>query len=207
MLRLLPGLTRTRFLTLLTVAALGSLAAAAPASALTFTLDTEFDAGLVGPHAAVTVTESAGGLDFEVSVAGGDLGPGADLHVLYFNLVGDPTNVTLTSSDAVTTPYTLLLDPPVAGGAGASFEYGVHFGNGAGPPGNGVLQTATFRISADQPLSIASLLELSETAQGIPAHVALHVQGTSLVAGATSETVGGVVPEPGTVALLGIGLA
>lgn len=207
MLRLLPGLARTRFLTLLTVAALGSLAAAAPASALTFTLDTEFDAGLVGPHATVTVTESGGGLDFEVSLAGSDLGPGADLHVLYFNLAGDPTNVTLSSSQVVNTDFTLASNPPVAGGAGASFEYGVSFGNGAGPPGNGVLKTATFRITADQALTIGSLAVPSQTSQGIVANVALHVQGTSLVAGSTSETVGGVVPEPGTLLLVGVGLA
>lgn len=207
MLRLLPGLARTRFLTLLTVAALGSLAAAAPASALTFTLDTEFDAGLVGPHATVTVTESGGGLDFEVSLAGSDLGPGADLHILYFNLAGDPTNVTLSSSQVVNTDFTLASNPPVAGGAGASFEYGVSFGNGAGPPGNGVLKTATFRITADQALTIGSLAVPSQTSQGIVANVALHVQGTSLVAGSTSETVGGVVPEPGTLLLVGVGLA
>lgn len=207
MLRLLPGLARTRFLTLFAVAALASLAAAAPASALTFTLDTEFDAGLVGPHATVTVTESGGGLDFEVSLAGSDLGPGADLHVLYFNLAGDPTNVTLSSSQVVNTDFTLASNPPVAGGAGASFEYGVSFGNGAGPPGNGVLKTATFRITADQALTIGSLAVPSQTSQGIVANVALHVQGTSLVAGSTSETVGGVVPEPGTLLLVGVGLA
>src|SRR5690606_34615155 len=189
MLRTLPGPARTRILTrLLAFAALGSLAAAAPAGALTFTLDTEFDAGVVGPHATVTVTESGGGPDFEVSLVGSDLGPGADLHVFYFNLAGDPTNVTLSSSQVVNTPFTLAVNPAVAGGAGASFEYGVNFGNGAGPPGNGVLKTATFRITADQPLTIGSLLVLSETSQGLPAHVALHVQGTSLVSGADSET-------------------
>jgi hypothetical protein len=181
--------------------------AAAPASALTFTLDTEFDDGLTGAFATVTVNESGGGLDFEVSVAGSPLGPDADLHILYFNLAGDPTNVTLSSTQVVNTPFTLAVDPPVAGGAGSSFGYGVNFGNGAGPPGNGVLQTASFRITADQPLTLASLSPLSQTSQGILANVALHVQGTALVSGATSETVGGVVPEPGTVLLVGAGLA
>jgi hypothetical protein len=181
--------------------------ASVPASALTFTLDTEFDAGLVGPFATVIVTESGGGLDFEVSLAGGTLGPGADLHILYFNLAGDPTNVTLSSSQVVDTPFTLAVDPPVAGGAGSSFDYAVGFGNGAGPPGNGVLQTATFRITADQALTLDSLASLSQTSQGLLANVALHVQGTSLVSGSTSETVGGVIPEPGTLALVGVGLA
>lgn len=190
------------------VAAFACLAlASAPASALTFTLDTEFDAGLVGPFATVTVTESGGGLDFEVSLAGSTLGASADLHVLYFNLAGDPTNVTLSSSQVVNTPFTLAVDPPVAGGAGSSFGYGVSFGNGAGPPGNGVLKTASFRITADQALTLDALTPLSQTSQGLLANVALHVQGTSLVSGSTSETVGGVIPEPGTLALVGVGLA
>jgi hypothetical protein len=187
-------------------AGLLALGLAAPAGALTFSLDTEFDAGVVGPHATVSVTESGGGLDFEVSLAGSDLGAGADLHVLYFNLAGDPENVTLSSSQVVTTAFSLAVDPSVTGGAGSSFGYGVSFGNGAGAPGNGVLKTATFRITADDPLTIGSLLVASQTSQGIVANVALHVQGTSLVSGATSETVGGVVPEPGTMLLMSAGL-
>jgi hypothetical protein len=198
-----PALARLLPLPALALAAL----AAAPASALTFTLDTEFDDGLTGPFATVTVNESGGGLDFEISIAGSPLGADADLHVLYFNLGGDPTDLTLSSTQVVSTPFTLAVDPPVAGGAGSSFDYAVRFGNGGGPPGNGVLQTASFRITADQPLTLASLSPLSETSQGIPANVALHVQGTALIAGASSETVGGVVPEPGTVLLVGAGLA
>ena len=180
---------------------------AAPAGAIQFTLDTEFDTGFVGPHATVDVTESAGGLDFVVSLAGTDLGPDADLHEFYFNLAGDPTNVTLSSSQVVQTAFSLDADPPVTGGAGASFDYGVNFGDGAGPPGNGVLTTASFRITADQPLTLASLQVLSQTNGGILAHAALHVQGTSLLTGASSETVGGVIPEPGTLLLLGTGFA
>lgn len=180
---------------------------AAPASALQFTLDKEFDAGTAGPHATVDVTESAGGLDFVVSLAGTDLGAGSDLHRFYFNLAGDPTNVTLTTVSAVANAFTLEVDPAVAGGAGSSFEYGAGFGNGAGPPGNGVLKTASFRITADQALTIDDLLVLSQTSQGILAHAALHVQGTSFVPGTDSETVGGTVPEPGTLLLLGPGLA
>ena len=110
------------------------LLGAAPASALQFTLDTEFDSGVAGSHATVDVTASGGGLDFVVSLTGSDLGAGADLHVFYFNLAGSPTNVTLSSTQAVNTAFSLALSPPVAGGAGSSFEYGVHFGNGAGPP-------------------------------------------------------------------------
>jgi hypothetical protein len=184
-----------------------ALFAAAPAQALQFTLDHEFDTGLVGPHATVNVTESGGGLDFVVSLAGSDLGANADLHIFYFNLAGDPTNVDVTTVSVVNTDFTIDEDPPVAGGAGSSFEYGVSFGNGAGPPGNGVLKEASFRITADQPLTLADLQVLSQTNQGILAHAALHVQGTSLIDGSTSETVGGVIPEPGTLLLLGAGLA
>jgi hypothetical protein len=182
--------------------------AASPAQAILFTLDTEFDAGLTGNFATVEVTESGGGLDFIVSLAGSELGPNADLHEFYFNLAGDPTNVTLTTVSVVNTAFTLQLDPPVAGGAGSSFEYGVNFGNGAGPPGNGVLKEARFRIEADQPLSLSDLEVLSQTAQGIQVHAALHVQGTSLVSGSDSETVGGTIPapEPGALGLLGGGL-
>lgn len=179
---------------------------ATPADALQFSLNQEFDTGLAGPHATVDVTESAGGLDFVVSLVGSDLGAGADLHEFYFNLAGSPTNVTLSSTQVVNTAFTLAVSPSVAGGAGSSFEYGVSFGNGAGPPGNGVLKTASFRIEADQALSLASLLVTSQTSGGIVVNAALHVQGTSLVAGATSETVGGVVPEPATLLLVGAGL-
>jgi len=95
----------------------------------------------------------------------------------------------------------------VAGGAGSSFEYGVNFGNGAGGPGNGVLKTANFTISANEALTLASLSPTSSTSQDIVVNFAAHVQGTSFVAGSTSETVGGVVPEPSTAGLLVLGLA
>jgi hypothetical protein len=201
---MLPLPLRSRSLLL---AAIGALAIqAAPASALSITLNVEFDDGTIGPHATVTITESGGGLDFEVSLAGTDLGAGSDLHEFYFNLAGDPANIQLTSSQVVNTPFALLSEPSVAGGAGSSFEYGVDFGDGGGPPGNGVLKSASFRVTADQPLTLASLAPLSETSAGIEVHFALHVQGTSAPF-STSETVGGVIPEPGTLLLLGAGLA
>jgi hypothetical protein len=183
-----------------------ALIAAAPASALSIQLDREFDAGTVGNHLTLTVTESAGALDFVLSLAGTDLGPGADLHEFYFNLVGTPTNVQISNTNAPTTAYALSSNPSVAGGAGSSFEYGVNFGNGGGGPGNGVLKTASFRIAATEPLTLASLAQASSTSSGIIVNFAAHLQGTSFVAGSTSETVGGVVPEPSTALLLAAGL-
>lgn len=189
------------------VAAVG-LSAATSASALTITLDRELDGGLLGNHATVTITESSGALDFVISLAGTDLGAGGDLHELYFNLVGTPTGLALSNTNAPNSAYQLLSSPSIAGGAGISFEHGVSFGNGAGGPGNGVLKTASFRLSATQPLSLASLMQLSTTSGGASFNVALHVQGTTLVPGVTSETVGGLlVPEPTTASLLVLGLA
>jgi hypothetical protein len=69
-----------------------------------------------------------------------------------------------------------------------------------------VLQTASFVLSADGALSVADLLVSSGISQNIQVYLAAHVQGTSLVPGVTSETVGSQVPEPGTMGLLLLGL-
>jgi len=203
----MPKLARTLLAALLALAA--TLALSNSSSALTVSLDTELDAGTGGPHATLTLTEVGGAIDFVLSLVGPpatDLGPDADLHEFYFNLVGSPSGVTISNTNAPNTPYVLSLDPTVAGGAGSSFEYGVDFGNGAGPSGNGVLELASFRISADVPLTIASLAQTSSTSQNIVMNFAAHVQGTSFVMGTDSETVGGVIPEPTTAVLLSAGL-
>lgn len=176
--------------------------AAAPALAVDVPLNVEFDTGATGTFATLSVTESGGDLNFAISLAGTELGPVADLNEFYFNLADSPTGVAIFDTNAPTTAYVLTADPSVAGGAGSSFDYGVNFGSGAGGPGNGVLQLATFSISADQALSIDSLRVLSSTSGGLDVNFALHVQGTNTDPG--SETVGGVipVPEPGTLLLL-----
>jgi len=191
-------------LSLAAATALG-LFASASASAVSFPLNVEFDAGTIGTFGNVEVTEVAGDLQFQITLDA-SLGGGADLHELYFNLLGPETGLAISSSDMVTTPYTLLTAPPPSGGAGSSFGFGVSFGNGAGGPGNGVLQTASFVLSADGALSVADLLVSSSTSQNIEVYLAAHVQGTSLVPGVTSETVGSQVPEPGTMGLLLLGL-
>lgn len=192
------------WLSIVSATALG-LFLAGSASAVSFPLNVEFDDGTIGTFGNVDVTEVAGDLLFEITVDA-SLGAGADLHELYFNLSGTQTGLAISSSDVVNTAYTLLTDPPVAGGAGSSFGFGVNFGNGAGPPGNGVLQTASFVLSADGALGVSNLLLSSSTSQNIEVYLAAHVQGTSLVPGVTSETVGSLVPEPGTLSLVLLGL-
>ena len=195
-----------------TVLAMAGLLLAPSAQAVGFTLDVEFDDGLRGSYADVEVTQDGTGLLFEIALRDA-LGPDADLHVFYFNLDGAVPELSLTSDDDVTTAYVLSPAPPVAGGAGSDFDYGVSFGNGAGPPGNGQLTTASFRIAPLDPsltLALDAFLAAAPSlASGgsIEAMAALHVQGTSLVSGASSETVGGVVPEPGTGLLLAAGVA
>jgi hypothetical protein len=183
------------------------------ASAIGFDLDVEFDTGQTGSFAHVTIEEDAGALDFSIELDD-VLGDEADLHELYFNLLGSFTGVAISTGDAPTTPYTLSSDPPIRGGAGSDFDYAVNFGNGAGSAGNGVLATATFTLTftltADpgQPLSIDDLLESSFASGGsIESQFAAHVQGTELIVGSDSETVGGVVPEPATGAAFALGLA
>ena len=182
------------------------------ASAVGFYLDVELDTGETGSFAHVTIEEvtieqDVAALDFRIEL-GDALGDGADLHEFYFNLLGSFTGVAISTDDAPATPYTLSSGPPILGGAGSEFDYGVSFGNGAGGAGNGVLAVATFTLTADQPLFIDDLRESSFASGGsIEIQLAAHVQGTELVAGATSETVGGVVPEPSTTLLLAFGLA
>jgi hypothetical protein len=180
------------------------LATATPAAAVTFPLTVEFDDGLIGTYGTVDVTESGGVLGFAISL-NPSLGPGRDLHELYFNLTDGFTGVAISSTDTVNTAYTLDADPTVAGGAGSSFDFAVNFGDGAGPPGNGQRINATFVLSANEALAVSDLEIASSTSQGIQAFIAVHVQGTSLVSGATSETVG-AIPEPTTAALFALGL-
>ncbi len=182
----------------------------APARAIASTLNVEFDAGLTGDFATVDITEDAKSLVFTITL-GDALGPDADLHEFYFNLVGDFTidDLMISSNDDPFTEYQLLGGPRVFGGAGSSFDFGVNFGNGAGPRGNGVLQSASFVLTANVPLSLDDLREASFAQNGtVMAEIAAHIQGTALVAGADSETIGGVVvPEPSTLLLLCSGLA
>lgn len=189
----------------------GVLWGATPASAVS--LGVEFDTGNAGSFADVTVSKTGDDLFFEITTnvaPNTELGAGADIHEFYFNLVGGFTGVAISSTDSQhpNGMYELSASPSVQGGAGSSFDYGINFGNGGGPPGNGVLQMATFTLTADQELFLSSLLELSSTNNAGDVHIAAHFQGTSWAggSGATSETVGAVIPEPATALLLSGGL-
>jgi len=177
-------------------------------NALTAMLDTEFDGPTSGHFATLTVVERAGALDFSIALTpDSELGAGADLHEFYFNVASDLGVLSISSDDSPSTSYTLSTGPAVRGGAGASFDLGVNFGNGGGPRGNGVLQAATFTLSGLTPLSIADLFETSTAAGGaVVVNFAAHFQGTSFGWRSDSETVGGVVPEPGTGLLVASGL-
>ena len=185
-----------------------ALIASGTAGAVTFDLDTEFDTGATGPFATVGISENAGALDFSISLDIDELGPDADLHAFYFNFVGDDTGLAISNTNAPNTEYLLGANPSVDGGAGSSFDWGVDFGDGAGSPGNGELLTALFSLTADQALTIQNLLGSSfASGDTIEVHMAAHIQGTSALTGATSETIGGLVPEPSTGLLVLSGLA
>jgi hypothetical protein len=171
--------------------------AVASANSVSFDLTVEFDDDLIGDYGEVTIEEVDGGLNFSI-VLNDPLGPDPDLHEFYFDWQDAAVLQITTLDDATTTLYSLEADPPVAGGAGASFDYGVNFGNGGGPKGNGRPSSASFRLE----LASGGLLDLEMLGDDFAAHV----QNTALVEGADSETVGGTVPEAATGALVALGL-
>jgi len=185
-----------------------ALMAPGTAAAVSFDLNTEFDTGITGSYATVEISENDGALDFLISLNLDELGQDADLHALYFNFANDFGVLSISDTNAPNTEYVLTANPAVTGGAGSSFDWAVEFGNGAGQMGNDMLQVASFTISGFGDLSITHLLEMSSTSGGaLQVHMAAHIQGTSLVSGASSETIGGVVPEPSTAVLVGLGMA
>lgn len=79
------------------------------------------------------------------------------------------------------------------GKAGAEFQWGVSFGNGQGPNGNGMLTTASFTIDTTKGLTLDDFLDapLAEPNNTPAVLMAVHFQSTG-PNGEGSETVGGV---------------
>ena len=201
------GIARSRHISALVILWV-ALMVSGTAAAVSFDLNTEFDTGVTGPYATVEISENDGALDFLISLNLDELGPAADLQTFYFNFADDFVGPAISDTNAPNTEYVLVADPEVTGGAGSSFDWAVEFGNGAGEMGNDTLQVASFTLSAFGDLSITHLLKMSSTAGGaLQVQMAAHIQGTSLVTGASSETIGGVVPEPSTAVLVGLGIA
>lgn len=156
-----------------------------------------------------------GGVNVTITANSANL-MGADIRGWYFNLSDAfdglrTRDFTLSDfggvSDLAIGKFQMLgPNPPVAGGAGASFEWAVNFGNGAGKSGNGVLTTAMFNINAKGGLTVADFLnaELSYPNNTPAVLQAVNFQGTGIL-GASGGTVGGAVvqsaPEPASVAV------
>jgi hypothetical protein len=183
---------------------------AATAQAVVIDLVYEFDGDSLGVLSFGTIefVDNGGLVDFTVTANTVNLG-GGDIHELYFNTPDGvmPSLVPGSEGGVGTRPIGSFSrigpNPDVAGGAGASFDWGVNFGNGGGPSGNGSLTIATFQLSGVTAADLQS--EFSFPKKTPPVLMAVHFQDTAF-SDADSETVGGSVPEPGTLLLLGSGL-
>lgn|SRR5262245_12971541 len=245
------------FTALAVASTLAGAAAPAAAASLTLPFNVQFGDGLTGNFGSVTIEErSHGKLEITLALTS-ELGPKADLHEFYFNFVDslDVDDVEIShfrcrawgesELGSCHTDFDIEEDPSVRGGAGSSFDWGVHFGSGASEKGNGYLAELSFKLAAFADddddddddgddkghhwngrgvgheknhndddddddgdkisLTIADLLESSETKSGLEVFFAAHVAHTDLTS-SDSETIGALVPEPGTAALFGLGL-
>ena len=179
----------------------------------------EFDGNSNGVTSFGTIELTQNGMfvDFEIATNILNL-VGGDIHEMYFNLADglDINSLAISNSGGISNrpinPFTSLgINPNIVGGAGSSFDTGISFGNGGGPPGNGTLTTATFSLTATGGLLVSDFLsETSSSGNSPPVFFAVHFQAAE-VFGAGSETVGGgtmnspTVPEPSAVTVLWLG--
>ncbi|MCA9264613.1 MAG: hypothetical protein KDA60_12220 [Planctomycetales bacterium] len=195
-----------------------SVCASAHGAIETIDLLYEFDGDLaVQSYGTVVIADNAlGGVDFTITANLSRLGSSADIHKLFFNVPSSLesvlpntwliTNEGGTSNKTIEDFEIVGPDPSITGGAGASFDWGIDFGDGAGKPGNGKLSEARFTLNnLTQTLTVSDLLSggLSDPNGSVPpVLMAVHFQGTDTREG--SETIGGnptgggppVVPEP-----------
>jgi len=187
-----------RLLAILTCTAL--LLFSVPANAAIIDLNYELDGNSLGTTSFGTVEFTQNGDDVDLTIIANTLNlDGGDIHEFYFNLPFAVTNLSVLNSGGVRnksigTFAILGPDPSVSGGAGASFDWGVSFGNGGGGPGNGILTTASFTLDALESLSIVDLLTIATDPNNTPPVViAVHFQSANIF-GAGSEAVGGAAP-------------
>ena len=174
-------------------------------SALTFTIDTEFDTGNTVNFGSIEVTDLGDNLQFEVDLNLAELGSGADLEYLHFNIVSGFTNVTASGGGVVDSSfeYSNTSSSPTTGykaDGDGFYDVKVYFGSGATPQ---VTQT-TFTVSANNSLDIGNIVSLSEGGAKGSFYMAIHAQDTTWLGDdATSEWAGASIPDPAAVFLLG----
>jgi len=193
--------------------------ASGSSTALQATLDLDLYDGTTGPFATVDIAENAGALDFTITLDA-SLGEERDLQTFYFNFVNEaPEGFSLTTADDPLRPYKLKSNGHVYGargtapGAEGHFDYRITFGYGSSPGGNGILQTASFSLIADDPLQISDLFESTAVMEGAAdIQLALRAQSTGIIEGLNSANApftvlgGNIVPEPSTGLMASLGL-